>query len=365
MSTPQNSFPRSLSDITPEWLTSVLRADGLDVTVGSIVKSGLGEGVGMMSGLQRLAVSYSRGDGPAQLILKMPSGNDANRAVAEGFNLYERELRFYRDVAPRSGAYTPKVYAAEIEGHEFILLLEDLSAYQLGDQVKGCTLDETRSGITWLARHHASLWGKTDDPSVEFLPYVSPSYSSEGLTQGCAFGWDPMVAMFGDVVPPHIAEMKDRYLAALPKLFEWMATPPLTVVHGDFRMDNLFFGHAPGQEPLIAVDWQGALRGRATQDIAYFLTGSVPTEVRRANERKLIDAWHDGLLANGVTGYSKDDAWEDYRKAVLYVWVIAVVIAGTLDASNERGRQWISAMLARSVATMDDLNVAALLDELV
>jgi hypothetical protein len=350
--------------VTPDWLTSVLRADGLDVTVASITPTGLGEGVGMMSGLLRLGIIYSHGEGPSSLILKMPATNDGNRAVAEGFNLYERELRFYRDVAPRSSAYTPKVYAAEIEGHEFVLLLEDLSAYELGDQIKGCTLEETRGGIDWLARHHASLWGRTEDPTLDFLPYVSPSYSSEGLTQGCAFGWDPMVALFGHVLPSHIAGMKDRYLAALPKLFAWMATPPLTVVHGDFRMDNLFFGHGVGQEALIAVDWQGALRGRATQDIAYFLTGSIPTDIRRANERDLINQWHAGLVANGVTGYSANDAWEDYRKAVLYVWVIAVVIAGTLDASNERGRAWISEMLARSVATMDDLDVASLLNEM-
>jgi hypothetical protein len=357
------ALPNNAADITPAWLTSVMRAGGHDVTVESIEASGLGEGVGMMSGLLRLAVTYSSGSGPALLILKMPAGNDANRAVAESFRLYEREVLFYRDVAPRSQAYTAKVFHADIQGHNFALILEDLSAYELGDQVKGCTLEQTRGGIDWMARHHASLWGRTEDPMFEFLPAVSPSYSSEGLAQGCAFGWDPMVQLFGHAVPPHIAALKDRYLAALPKLFDWMATPPLTVVHGDFRMDNLFFAATPGQEPLIAVDWQGSLRGRASQDIAYFLSGSVPTEIRREHERDLINQWHAGLVANGVTGYSADDAWQDYRKATLYVWVIAVVIAGTLDPSNERGRQWISVMLDRSVAAIDDLGLADLLDE--
>ncbi len=357
-------IPRTMSDVNAAWLTSALQAAGHDVEVATVAATPLGVGVGMMSGLQSLAVTYSRGTGPAILVLKMPAESDANRAVADMFRLYDRETRFYKDVAPKSSAYTPIVYRADIEGDNFVLLLEDLSAYTLGDQIKGCTLEETRGGIDWLARHHASLWGKTDDADFAFLPVVSPSYSSEGLAQGCAFGWDPMCETFGHVVPPRIAALKDRYLAVLPKLFDWMATAPLTVVHGDFRMDNLFFGSGPGQEPLIAIDWQGALRGRASQDIAYFLSGSIPTELRREHERALINQWHAGLVAGGVTGFSADEAWEDYRKAVLYVWVIAVVIAGTLDPANERGRKWISVMLERSIAAIDDLDLVTLMDQL-
>jgi aminoglycoside/choline kinase family phosphotransferase len=364
MSSNPAPLPLQASDVNAEWLTAALRADGHDVEVATVSASPLGEGVGMMSGLQSLAVTYAKGSGPARLVLKFPATNDANRAVAEAFHLYEREVLFYRDVAPRSAAYTPTVYRADIDGNNFVLLLQDLSDYELGDQVKGCTLEQTQGGIAWLAKHHASLWARTNDPTLEFLPQVSPSYSSEALTQGCAFGWGPMAELFAHVVPERIAALKDRYLAALPKLFDWMATPPLTVIHGDFRMDNLFFGSSPGQEPLIAIDWQGSLRGRASQDIAYFLSGSIPVELRREHERALINEWHAGLVAGGVAGYSADDAWHDYRMAVLYVWVIAVVIAGTLDPTNKRGRQWISVMLERSITAIDDLDLVSLLDEL-
>jgi aminoglycoside/choline kinase family phosphotransferase len=357
-------LPLHASDVTAGWLTAALRDAGHGVEVASVSATPLGEGVGMMSGLQSLAVTYAKGTGPARLVLKFPATNDGNRAVADAFHLYEREVLFYRDVAPRSEAYTPTVYRADIDGNNFVLLLQDLSDYELGDQVKGCTLEQTMGGMAWMAKHHASLWGRTDDPTLEFLPLVAPSYSSDALTQGCAFGWGPMAELFAHVVPERIAALKDRYLAALPKLFDWMATPPLTVIHGDFRMDNLFFGKLPGQEALIAIDWQGSLRGRASQDVAYFLSGSLPTELRREHERALINAWHAGLVAGGVTGYSADDAWHDYRMAVLYDWVIAVVIAGTLDPTNERGRQWISVMLQRSVAAIEDLNLISLLDDL-
>ncbi len=356
-------LPRRQEDVTAAWLTDALRSTGMDVSVGAIRRSPIAEGIGMMSGLELLELEYGSGTGPPTMVLKVPATNEANLAVAQAFDLYRREVLFYRDVAERSSAWTPTVYYADIDGNDFVLLMEDLSGYRLGDQVEGCDLEESRMGMVWLGRHHASFWDRVEDPTLDFLPYVAPSYSSEGLEQGCRQGWDVMVDVFGDVLPDHIRAMKDEYLAAVPNLFAWMSTPPLTVVHGDFRMDNLFFGAGPDDEPLVAVDWQGTLRGRACQDIGYFMSGSVRTEVRREHERELIELWHGQLTEQGVTGYSTDDAWEDYRRGVLYVWIIAVVIAGTLDPTNERGLRWMAEMLRRSVAAIDDLDLIDLLDE--
>ena len=356
-------LPKRPEEVDAAWLTTALQAAGLDVRVRSFERAPIGEGVGMMSGLERLELDYEAGDGPPVMVLKMQAVNDANRAVAQAFDLYRREVLYYRDVAPRSAAWTPTIYFAEIEDNDFVLLMEDLSDYRLGDQVEGCGLEEARLGMVWLGKQHASFWGNVDDPSLEFLPYVYPSYSSDALLKGGAFGWDVMVEAFNDVLPSHIKGLKARYMAAAPGLFQWMATPPLTVVHGDFRMDNFFFGDREDQEPLIAVDWQGALRGRATQDLGYFMSGSVRIEERRAHERELIGLWHRQLVEGAVTDYSADDAWEDYRRGILYVWIIAVVIAGTLDRANERGHRWMAEMLKRSVAAIDDLGLIELLPD--
>jgi Ecdysteroid kinase-like family len=355
------ALPPHHSEIDAAWLTGALRAAGLDVTVASVRRGSLGEGAGLMSGLARLELEYASGDGPPVLILKHPADNAANRAVADTFHLYAREVLFYRDVADRCSARTPHVYYAEIDGSDFVLLVEDLSAYRIGDQIVGATLAEAQATMRWMGRLHATFWGRVDDPSLEFLPMVHPSYSSEGLMQGAAYGWGPMVANFEGVVPAHIAALEDRFLAALPAVFERMATPPLTVLHGDVRMDNLFFGDAAGQEPLIAVDWQGALRGRAAQDLGYFMSGNVPVAVRRTHERDLIALWHSELCASGVTGYTAEDAWRDYRNGMLFTWTHAVVIAGTLDHANERGRAYVTEMLRRATAAFDDLDLASLL----
>jgi hypothetical protein len=64
-----------------------------------------------------------------------------------------------------------------------------------------------------------------------------------------------------------------------------------------------------------------------------------------------------------VREYSSDVAWEDYRRSILYVWTLVVVVAGTLDSSNERARAWITQLLERSVAAIEDLGLVDLLPE--
>lgn len=355
------ALPRHASDIDATWLTAALRASGHDVVVSSVRRGSLGEGAGLMSGLARLEVEYAAGEGPAVIILKHPADNVGNRAVADTFHLYEREVLFYRDVAHRCSARTPHVFYAEIDGSDFVLLVEDLSGYAFGDQVVGATLDQAQDTMRWMGRMHATFWDATDDPSLAFLPAVHPSYSSDGLMQGAAFGWDRMVDAFPGVVPEQMAAMKDRFLEALPGLFERMAAAPQTVIHGDVRMDNLCFGVDTGHEPLIAVDWQGALIGRAAQDIGYFMLGNVPTDVRRGHERDLVALWHAELCASGVEGYSADDAWADYRLGMAFAWTHCTVIAGTLDHTNERGRAYVTRMLERAVAAWSDLQLTDLL----
>jgi len=357
-------LPRRAEDVTAEWLSTALQSQGRDVVVESVQHRSLGEGVGMMSGLEMLELTYARGDGPRSMVLKFPATNDANRAVALAFDIYRREVLFYRDVAALTPAATPEVYFAEIEGKEnFILLLEDMSHYRLGDQIEGCGGADAELCMVELGELHASFWNDVDRPALEFMPYLYPSHHADALQQGAGIGWDPMLAVFGAVVPDHVRAIKDRYLAAVPRMQQWMTSPPLTVAHGDFRMDNLFFGTAPGDAPVAALDWQGVLREKAVADLAYFLSGSLPVEERRAHERDLIAKWHETLVHGGVSDYSGEQAWEDYRRAILYVWTIVVVIAGTLDPSNERGREWMTHMVDRAVTAIDDLDLFALLSE--
>lgn len=139
-------------------------------------------------------------------------------------------------------------------------------------------------------------------------------------------------------------------------LMERLSEPPVTLLHGDHRLDNLFFG----DDDVAMLDWQITGAGRGPYDLAYFLSQSlIPTERKQA-EHDLVLAYHQALIDGGVTGYSFDDCWEDYRLATLFVSVYPLN-AGSVDLVNARAVALFRMMLERSVAAILDLDALELI----
>ena len=136
---------------------------------------------------------------------------------------------------------------------------------------------------------------------------------------------------------------------------------PRTLLHGDFRMENLLYGTQAGQEDVVVIDFQGPLLGSGFVDLALFLGQSTKTEVRKQHEKELVARYVEGLKAEGVTSIDNDAAWLAYRRAILYNWVYAAVVAGTLDSSNEKTSAWMKQMVDRQLAATFQLDIFELL----
>ena len=136
---------------------------------------------------------------------------------------------------------------------------------------------------------------------------------------------------------------------------------PHTIVHGDYRLDNLFFGGAdPRGEPAV-VDWQLSTRGCGVYDLAYLLSGSLAPADRRAGELALIRAWHDELLARGVRGYSYDEAVRDYRLSIVVCLTFVTVMLNVVESADARALALVDVVIERSAAAVADLDVEDLL----
>ena len=87
-------------DLTAEWLTATLGAGRVgEFTVERI-------GTGQMSECYRVHLSFDEGTGPASVVLKVAASDPMSRGTGQALGLYEREVRFYLDVAPRLGGST-------------------------------------------------------------------------------------------------------------------------------------------------------------------------------------------------------------------------------------------------------------------
>ena len=86
-----NSIPATAQGMTPEWLTEAIRTGGRPdwPTIASMTLERIGEGVGVLTEIYRLALSYGPGAmGPRSLIAKFPTNHPDMRALAVGYNFY-------------------------------------------------------------------------------------------------------------------------------------------------------------------------------------------------------------------------------------------------------------------------------------
>lgn len=341
-------------------MTSQLRAAGVldDASVTELSLTPIGEGVGMMGVLARVGLTYDRPapSAPAAVVAKFGTPNDANRAVAMHFRVYEREVRFLRDLAPLTTAPVPVTFAAEFEpvGGDFVIVMEDLSDYAMGDQIVGCTAELACTVLDAVAPVHARFWDRVDEPAASFVPHVDGDTQIAGIGGGCEAGWEPCIARFGAVMDASIKAQGRRFVEAVPKLHRMMGRRTQTVIHGDVRLDNLMFGSAVGHRPLVLLDWQGVLISNSSQDLAYLLTQNVTIEERRAHETAVVEHYHRRLVEHGVRDYPLSQLWDDYRLAMLYAFAYGIVIAGTLDPSNERGAQFMEQLVHRASTAVTD-----------
>jgi thiamine kinase-like enzyme len=165
--------------------------------------------------------------------------------------------------------------------------------------------------------------------------------------------WPKAVEVIGDHLSPKFREFGERYPALVPWFMENLSVPPFTLCHGDFRLDNMFFGAAADHPAITIVDWQICFKGRGAYDLAYFVSQSLPTDVRRQHEDALKERYLSGLAKRGVE-YDRKEFDEDYAKTVAYCFIYAVVSAGQIEVTNDRMRDLILSIYDRAAVAIED-----------
>ena len=287
-----------------------------------------------------------------------------NLATARRFRSHEREVRFFRELASSLDESIPKCFHAEIElcTGEFILLLEDASSYRQGVQADGCGLNDAEAVIIALARLHAEWWGRSDARTA-WVPTVDGQLHTDGMLHAARNGWGKFVQKYGSDIGPQIIAAGPAYLTAAPSLHERMGKGPQTLIHGDCRLDNILFGDRPDQSPVLLLDWQALMVSKGAHDLAYFLSQNLDTQLRRDYERDLIALYVAQLRLLGVSGYSNEQCWEDYRLAALWAFEYAIAIGSSLDLSDERASKFASPLVQRSAHTILDLDLLSLIGQ--
>jgi hypothetical protein len=134
-----------------------------------------------------------------------------------------------------------------------------------------------------------------------------------------------------------------------------------TIIHGDVGHNNILVPR-DGDRPIYIIDrqpfdwslttWLGAY------DLAYAMVLDWDVETRRRLELPVLRRYHHWLIEKGVSGYTWQRLYDDYRLCV----AMGVYIATEYCRGGVNSR-WISewlGMLKRALTACDDLNCSEL-----
>ena len=343
--------------LTDAWWSTVFSAD---VTAGEPQR--IGDGLVGMN--LRVPLHSSSSSVPASVVVKLMSEDITSRTTAVALGNYMREVRFYADIAPTVDVTTAGCHFLDFDEvtHDFVLVLDDLAPARQGNQITGCDVATARVAVTEMTKLHGPRWG---DPTLFDIAWLQRSTDPSGPeTLNAVYGTvkGGFLDVFGDSLRDACGvagvELVHELGAALVSFLTGRGAPQ-TLVHGDFRLDNLMFGNADSGHLCAVVDWQTPAHGDGVTDLAYFLGAGLLPDERRQNEEALVTQYVSDL-GRYMAGVSFDDVWRRYRREAL-AGVVMSVVASQIVQRTDRGDAMFDAMATRHVRHALDMDSLSLL----
>lgn len=350
-----NGIPASPESFTTDWFERALGAPA-----GSLAGfSSEPIGTGQIADSYRLALDWRErpDDAPASLVAKCPSPDETSLASARLMNLYIKEVNWYRELAPRSTVSIPRCYHSELsdEGDRFALLLEDCAPGRQGDQLQGASPAVIKAALDEAARLHAPFMNASLLDSLDWLT-IDPEMAAMRRGFISQF-WPAFRERYQDRLSEELFEMGDAFIEKMNATEEDPVPDVVTVVHGDFRIDNMLFGRPDGR--AVVLDWQTLYPGHPLSDVSYLIGTSVADpEQRRSEERGLVEYYCERMAALGAP-LDRNAAWTAYRQFASSGFVMAIT-ASMLARRTERGDEMFAVMAERPARQMLDLDTLSL-----
>ena len=344
-------IPAGIDDIDDEWLSQAM---GSPVRITGI--DDIGTGVGMIGAIYRATLD---GDCPDTVVFKMPGLDETARFTAQILRLNIREVGFYRELAAESPIRVPHCHfgAVDPETHQFVLVLEDVGSYRAVNQIEGMGSADAEQAVDELAAWHAHWWGAAG-PIVErgtAMAIRDPIYPTL-LPPVFTDGWAKVRGAMS--VPKVVETVADGWVEALPHMLGSLGTTPSTLVHGDYRADNMFFDD---DGRVVLLDFQVIGESMPVGDLAYFVTGSLAPATASEIEQSLYERWLNALASEGAPESELDGMWDIYRGAVLFCVCYPMIAGAGMDLTDDRQRGLLEATFERFERAADELSLPDLL----
>ena len=344
---------RHWQHIDEDWLGRALRQSEIEANVSTFTTRQVG--TGQIGDCVRFEIEYESAptDAPRSLVGKFPSDSAESRQTGISLGNYHREVKFYQRLQDGARISTPHCYFTEVDEdtHDFVLIMEDLAPSEQGDQLDGVDLETAKSVIVEGAKMHAAFW---EDDTLDEHAWVNGTSNAPNPIQPdvVAALWAGFLERYGSRVTPQARRIGSAFTSNL-EAYETFRSGARTLVHADFRPDNILFATPEGGRPVTVVDWQSFGYGPGASDIGYFVAGAVPVDMRRACEDELLRVYTDELERQGADPYPREELKRHYV-AGAYQHFLTAFFAAMLVTETPRGNDMFFKMLNGAVDLIGD-----------
>jgi Ser/Thr protein kinase RdoA (MazF antagonist) len=137
-------------------------------------------------------------------------------------------------------------------------------------------------------------------------------------------------AVLGDDVDAY----GSAWVKRVPEMMNDLSTRAHCLIHGDFHGDNVRF---QGDDALI-LDFGESFRGNPMYDVSKLLMTSAHRVPDEAMLRQGVSTWHAAATEYGLTGYSHEQAWNDFLAVAPLDFALGLRIA-IQQEDDERRRE--------------------------
>jgi hypothetical protein len=307
-------LPRNLGEIDAEYLTGILRSQGLikdSNSIVSVVESGVGMTAGYFSDIKKMKVTFAESTECCDAFVAkawpdfemLPSEAISDMFVKDIKGYMMKEDAFF----PR-----PRVFLADYDSSEnrWGLIMEDVSGFaQQKVHEQELNLDEVLdlipglvdAAIAWEGCHEGSRLVDLQAAGIEHWCSDANLAVYREVMPGGAKLFDKVVSMpesslvngraWDQILGVNVAELFTHKLEAFFDAIKPENGGTCTLSHGDLRGDNLFLCEKSPAYPegWITIDFQLLFQGPVPSDLAYLMSsGTVLPEVYQAENRRIV-----------------------------------------------------------------------------
>jgi aminoglycoside/choline kinase family phosphotransferase len=350
-------------EISVEWLTDTLGAKSGEIK--SVTVEFVGDAIGNTSDVYFVRLNLSDDSLlPSKMVAKMIPQFEGAIDVCKNLKLFEREIENYRHITHALPVRCPELIHGEFDPETSLgfMLMEDCSHCDSFDQTDPVpsSLETLQSFTIAAAKFHAHWWESETMSEMDHVLHKDNPVRHT-IIDLIADTWQNILkgGPGFDQIPEEgrgIAQFFADNITDWSR-FKW-PTENVSLMHHDYRVDNIFLD-TDTHEPVI-FDWQGASVGPAIYDLAYLLATGYEPDFRREHEMNLVSLYHKTLVDQGISGYSMEEAVNDYKVGLLYnLWVVP--FTALLDLSSDRGQMLMEKVIGGIFTGIADHGSDALL----